>query len=94
MKEYVIVRSTDGDILLKEVKVKNVPYFDRGFVYKNDDGYYSLIDRRTGLAICVSKKLKDLEYEYIRRRSKYLQIIEGATYVNLVNKFEELKKKL
>lgn len=81
-KEYYILE-TD-----KLRKVKGCDYKDsRMFVYKRDDGFYVLTDKKTGLRVVKAIKLKDIDDRFAVVRDAYERLVAGPTYTTLKQNF-------
>ena len=90
MKQFTIFNSDDGIIVI-QVDGKTPAYCNSVFYYKDENGIYHLVDKETGLSICASKKLKDLEKKYHERESWYKGYTKTDAYNIKKERFEKLK---
>ena len=90
MKQFTIFNSDDGIIVI-QVDGKTPAYCNSVFYYKSENGLYHLVDKESGLSICVSKKLKDLEKKYHERELQYEMCKRTDAYKIKVERFEKLK---
>ena len=90
MKQFTIFNSDDGIIVI-QVDGKTPAYCNSVFYYKDDNGIYHLVDKESGLAICNSRKLKDLEKTFHERELAYETYKRTDAYKIKVERFEKLK---
>lgn len=94
MNYYILVNSPDG-FIIESVNGKKVNYAN-AFYYKRTSygkSYYVLVDIQSGLAICSSVALKNLEAMFHEvAEQKYLSFIKTDAYKNKVDKFHALVK--
>lgn len=90
MKQFTIFNSDDG-IIVKEVDGKTPAYCNSVFYYKDDNGIYHLVDKESGLSICQSRKLKDLQTRFNERELAYETYKRTDAYKIKVERFEKLK---
>ena len=88
MKRFRLLNSDDG-MIVDEVDTRSCKYCTSAFICK-DDSVYHLIDADTGLAICHSKKLSELELLFISRRKKYEDFKKTDAYKIKVERFTKL----
>ena len=57
MKQFAVYNSDDGIIVI-QVDGKTPAYCNSVFYYKDDNEIYHLVDKESGLSICVSRSKK------------------------------------
>ena len=90
MKECVLLNSDDG-FIVAEVDARSCKYCTSAFTYKDNDGWYHLVDKQTGLSICKTRVLKRLEEVFNDRKSKYEELQKTDAYKIKIERFEKMK---
>ena len=90
MKQFRLLNSDDG-MIVDEVDGKTPAYCHSAFYYKNEIGVFHLVDKETGLSICQSRRLKDLESKYHERELAYETYKRTDAYKIKVERFSKLK---
>ena len=73
MKELIILNSDDG-FIVEEVDARSCKFCSSAFIYKDEIGFYRLVDRDSGTTILKSRTLKNVEESYKRLKRKYESI--------------------
>ena len=89
--KYFTIFNSDNGIIIIEVDGKTPTYCNSVFYYKDENGIYHLVDKETGLSICKSRKLKDLQPLYHERELAYETYKRTDAYKIKVERFEKLK---
>ena len=89
MKQFTIFNSDDGIIVI-QVDGKTPAYCNSVFYYKDENGIYHLVDKESGLSICASRKLKDLQCKYHERELAYETYKRTDAYKIKVERFKKL----
>lgn len=90
MKYYRMIRSAN-ETFVDEVEGKICKYCSTAYIYKCENNLYNLVDIDTGLAICCSKRLKDLEENYNRKKERYEEVRKSPKYKIIIERFERHK---
>lgn len=90
MKELIILNSDDG-FIVEEVDGRSCKFCSSAFTYKDEHGFYRLVDRDSGMMILKCKQLKNVESSYKRLKRTYDSYRKTDTYKIKVERFEKMK---
>lgn len=90
MKRFRLLNSDDG-MIVDEVESRQCKFCSSAFTYKDENGYYHLIDEESGLSIVKAKQLIMLEQLYKNRKRQYEQYKKTDAYKIKCERFDKLK---
>lgn len=95
MKRFRLLNSEDG-FIVDEVDARVCKFCNSAYIYKDENGYFNLVDIDSGLPIIRCNKLKQLEEIFIStdrkptRKEAYEDYRKTDAYKIKVERFEKL----
>ena len=90
MMHFRLLNSDDG-MIVDQVDGTTPSWCQSAFIYKDENNVFHLVDKESGLAICRSRKRKDLQNIYAERELSYETYKRTDAYKIKVERFEKLK---